>query len=262
MFDMLQVMLASLKASVKILAWSMFMLVMIMLTCSIFLYYTLEPWMLDESNSEADRHQAFEYFGTFSRSMLSMFELTIGNWIPISRFLHNQVSEWFGPFLLIYQCTICFAVVTVIRGIFLHETFQVANADDELMIMNKERQIKKHTRKMHQFLAEADDSGDGLLSREEFRSIVADSRVKAWLGSMELDVRDADLVYSLVDADLDGLLTPEELVRGFSLLRGPARSLDMVTSMRTVDQKLTAVKGQLQSLSDRLAGRVASRGQI
>merc|ERR1719198_2777809 len=72
------------------------------------------------------REEAFKLFGTFCRSILSMFELTLGNWVPITRFLCEKASEWFTFFLLVYHCIVAFAVVTVIRGIFLHETFQVA----------------------------------------------------------------------------------------------------------------------------------------
>merc|ERR1712060_926813 len=94
----------------------------------------------------------------------------------------------------------------------------------------------------------ADATGDGRLSRQEFRDMCADPRVKAWLSSMELDVREADLVYTHVDENNDDLLTPEELVKGFSLLRGPARSLDMITSMRQVDAHFTHLKGQVEAL--------------
>merc|ERR1712100_902272 len=83
---------------------------------------------------------------------------------------------------------------------------------------------------MEMLFAEADDSGDGFLSEDEFRAVIEDVRVKAWLQAMELDIRDAELVFALVD-DGDHRISAAELVHGFSRLKGTARSLDMVTLM-------------------------------
>merc|ERR1719464_1911837 len=174
-----------------------------------------------------------------------MFEITDGNWIPVTRFLHEEVSEWYGPLMLIYRCLIGFAVMNVLRGIFLHETFKVASSDDELMMMQQQRKVKKHVEKMQKLFAEADDSGDGYLSRSEFEEILSDPRVKSWLAAMELEVRDAELVFELVD-DGDHRISAEELVRGFARLKGTARSLDMVTVMhelRRVEKHLVALRG-------------------
>ena len=39
----------------------------------------------------------YTYFGTFSRSLLTMFEITLANWPPVCRALTENVTEpWFG----------------------------------------------------------------------------------------------------------------------------------------------------------------------
>merc|ERR1712048_322325 len=171
----------------------------------------------------------YEYFGTFARSMLSMFEITLGNWGPITRFLCEKGIEWYTPFLLIYHCIVAFAIVTVIRGIFLHETFQVAANDDELMIMKKERQTKKDLAKIKQLFNEADESGDGLLTRKEFDNILHDPRVKVWLAAMGLDTHDPALMFELMDKNSNDVISAPEFVHGFGRLRGPSRSIDVLT---------------------------------
>ena len=43
------------------------------------------------------------------------------------------------------MCVVTFAMIQIIRAVFMHETFKVAAADDDLVIMQKERQMEKHT---------------------------------------------------------------------------------------------------------------------
>lgn len=253
MFDVLHIMVGSLKASAIVLFWSLFMMLIIMVCVGLLVSFLIEPYMTEQVPKDSAEYglrlKAFEYFGSFSRTLLTMFEVTLGNWVPVARFLHENISEWFGPCMLIYRCIVGFAFVKVITGIFINETFKVAAADDELMIMQKERQIRKHVEKMHLLFMEADDSGDGYLSKEEFYEVMKDPRVKSWLAAMDLEVRDAELVFNLVD-DGDAKISAEELVHGFSRLKGAARSMDMVTLLR--DCRRT--EGLTKKVLDQVAG--------
>mmetsp|Transcript_50987 Transcript_50987/g.157815 ORF Transcript_50987/g.157815 Transcript_50987/m.157815 type:complete len:536 (-) Transcript_50987:96-1703(-) len=244
-FDVLHLMIGSLKASLWVSFWSFMVLGFIMGGCALTLNYLLEPYVLDTSEHISDRIAVYTYFGTFSRSFLSMFELTLGNWIPITRTLHEKVTEWFCPIILLYQSVVVFAVIKVITGIFLHETFKVAGSDDDLMIAQKARQMRKHVQKMKLLMAEADESNDGYLSNDEFIAIAQDARAKTWLAAMELEVRDAQLIYDLID-DGDNRVSAEELVKGIGRLKGNARSLDMITLMRQVSE----MQDEMKSLKD------------
>mmetsp|Transcript_18917 Transcript_18917/g.33336 ORF Transcript_18917/g.33336 Transcript_18917/m.33336 type:complete len:553 (+) Transcript_18917:42-1700(+) len=225
-FDVLRLIVASIKASTKVLLWSAVSFFCVLMGFSLMMQLIVEPHMMMD-RPEEEKLILFTYFGTWSRSMLSMYELTLGNWVVISRHMCELVSPWFIPFAMIYNCIMAFAFVTVIRGIFLHETFQVAAMDDELMIMKRERQVNKNIEKMDKLFAEADETGDGILSKSEFLEVMKDHRVKSWLAAMELDIRDAELVFDLID-DGDGTISAPELVRGFAKLKGTARSVDMI----------------------------------
>merc|ERR1719502_937014 len=108
-----------------------------------------------------------------------MFEITLGNWVPIARLLLG-VSEWFMIFSLIHKLTMGFAVISVINGIFIQETFKVAACDDTLMLMQKQRAIRVHTKKMKLLFEAADESGDGNLDIDEFREILKKAQVRTW----------------------------------------------------------------------------------
>lgn len=239
--DSLHLILASIAGSVSILLWSMAILVVVMVVVSLFLGFAVQGYLLDEQYDRASQLEVYTYFGTFSRSMLSMFEMTIGNWVPVTRVMMENVSEWYASLFIMYQCVVGFAVVKVITGVFLHETFKVAASDDELMIIQKQRLKNKHSQKMRLLLEEADMGGDGKVGWLEFKNIMEEPRVKTWLSAMELDVRDIQSFFDMLD-DGDHEIDLNELISGVSRLKGNARSLDMVTLLHDSRRIITSIQ--------------------
>ena len=113
-------------------------------------YFTNERFPISE------RHQVFAYFGTFTRSMLSMFEITLADFPEICRLLTENVSEWFMLVCIVHKLIIGFAVVSVINGVFIEETFRVASSDNFVMMRAKEKTSKIHEMKMMQLFLQAD----------------------------------------------------------------------------------------------------------
>merc|ERR1712217_384741 len=105
--------------------------------------------MTDESKPLELRREVFGYYGTFWRSMVTMFEITFANWAPPCRLLLDNVSEAFGFFFLIYRCMIGFAVLSVIQAVFIQQTMQAAQADDDVIIRAKELEKQKYAEKLH-----------------------------------------------------------------------------------------------------------------
>ena len=53
------------------------------------------------------------------------------------------------------------SVIGIINGVFIQETFKVAENDDHLLLMQKERGAKLHAKKMEKFIAILDEDCDG-----------------------------------------------------------------------------------------------------
>eukprot|EP00929_Paragymnodinium_shiwhaense_P094806 TRINITY_DN55611_c0_g1_i1.p1 TRINITY_DN55611_c0_g1~~TRINITY_DN55611_c0_g1_i1.p1 ORF type:complete len:640 (-),score=119.40 TRINITY_DN55611_c0_g1_i1:85-2004(-) len=240
-FDVLWLLIESVRACASVFLWSVLLLFMCMIPCTLFLNYVIQPMIVDPSIPAIHTRNLYLYFGTFSRGLLSMYEITMGNYVPISRTMHETVSEWFLPLVLSYRCVVSFALIKVISAIFLCETLKAAQSNDEVMIMQRERAMSKHVRKISQLFKEADESGDGQLSLEEFQGIMGDERVRIWLAAQELEVEDVRLVFDMVD-DGKGMLTAEELVRGFARLKGAARSMDLLSLQHCLEKLEADVK--------------------
>jgi len=243
-FDSLMLMTTALVGSVQVLVWSVILLILVQATLALLVNQILTEYYFDESIHPINERQAvYEYFGTFTRAILSMFEMTLANWPPVCRLMSESWTEWWMLFALAHKLTIGFAVVGVINGVFMQETFKAASTDDRIMVRQRQRMIDTHHRKMKRLLELADDSGDGTLDKEEFRKIMNDKDVSTWMASMELDTGDIDTLYSLID-DGDEAVSVEELIAGVAKLKGTARRLDLAILMRD-HRRLMRAHGRL-----------------
>merc|ERR1712070_1236913 len=119
------------------------------------------------------------------------FEITFANPKSVARALLEHVSEWFMLFSMVHKLTFGFSVLAVINGIFIKETSKVAESDDLIMLMQKQRAMQLHRRKMQHLFDAADASSDGLVDKMEFCEIMGQKEVRTWLAAQELDASDA-----------------------------------------------------------------------
>lgn len=240
MFDSLFLLMKSIQASVDALLWSFIILILTMAATGMLLNQLLFDYMNDcttrvECSGEElnSRRQVFMYYGTFGKSMVTMYEITLGNWVPSCRTLMSNVSDWYGLFYCFYSCTGCFAVVNVIRAVFITETNRVAAEDDEVILMKKKRASEDYLAKVHDLFMELDNDGDGRVSEEEFMQLGEDKVLRAFLGSLDLDFNELAHLFHLLD-DGDGQVELDEFVYGVSMLRGAAKSIDVITMLKVI----------------------------
>jgi len=255
--DHLFLMTTTLKSSMNVLFWA-FVLVFTLQTMCAFLtnQIVVAFYLEDDSNDFDARREVFEYYGTFTRSMFTMFEITLGNWGPVARILVRHVSPWFMLFTLIHKLIIGFAIIGVINGIFIQETFRTAACDDHLLVLRTERETKVHARKMNTFFNLADTSHDGFIDRQEFNMILSDARVRAWLAGQGLEARDADNLFTLLDPGQNKLST-HDVIDGVKKLKGAARSLDL----EIVRRHMLARHEQLQEKMEQIHEAVCMRSE-
>merc|ERR1711939_92184 len=113
-----------------------------------------------------------------------------------------------------------FAVVKVINGVFIKETFRAAEADDEVMIMQKRAAASSFKQRIAKFFERLDTSGDGLVTREEFKEALQIPSMRFLLKGMEIDAGDADMLFDFFEGDGDGHINTQELIAGMERLRG------------------------------------------
>jgi len=242
LFDSLYLMTTAISGSVSVLMWSIALLTIAQMVISIVLQNQLQDFVLDEGINEATRLEVFKFFGTFTRNMLTMFEITLGNWMVPCRTLVENVSEWYSLFFLFHRLVIGFSVVAVMTAVFISETFKVAAVDDRVMMMNRERASKTHMKKVTVLFHHADTDGDGCIDVDEFENVLHDPDIATWLSAMELEVHNHLELFELLDTNGDGSISAFELVDGVRRLKGSAKNYDVMTLQRTQQEIMASLR--------------------
>merc|ERR1711971_1060823 len=203
--DMLYIMTTAIRGMRTVVLWAVALLSLMLMTCALFLSEFLQSTYFEdaalENMSSSDLHthkELYKYFGTFSRCMFSMFELTLANWPPVARLLTEHVSEWFSVICVLHKLTIGFAVVGVINGVIMQETFKVAQTDDVVMVRQLDRARALIANKMRALFEALDISQDGLLDMDEFKIIAGHPELQLWLASMDIETDDLPHLFQLL----------------------------------------------------------------
>lgn len=235
-FQSLFLLIKSLQASARALFWSCFLLFSVQIMAGVLINQMLFSYFQEPGAAK----EVFEYFGTFTRMFITMFEITLGNWAPPKRALMVSVSEWWGLYVVLYRCVLCFAIVSVTSAVFVAETTRAASSDDEVAIMNKSRMRKATMKKLEALFSELDHSGDGHITWDEFQYLMYDDIMKQFLGTLQLEIGDAQDLFRLLD-DGDGRVMRDEFIHGIMTMRGEAKSIDLIILLkmaRKMDRKI------------------------
>lgn len=250
LLDTLMLLVKSIVASVSVLVWAMLLMIVVISLVAITVSSLVEDFIRDDSQILFDRTEVFKMWGSYSRATETMFEITLANWGPATRLLMNTVDEKWAVFFLCYKMTIGFAVVQVIVSTFIQQTFKVASRDEDVMIREKQQAAQAMTKNVEKLFKILDESGDGLISKEEFDKVQTDARVRTWFSALEVDASEAPMIFELLD-DGDGTITQEEFLNGVKAFKGFAKGTDMMLLSREVKRNfklLTSVSEQVEAV--------------
>merc|ERR1712113_867339 len=131
---------------------------------------------------------------------MGVFELTFsGGWPTYARRLIEEVGIGFAVFFAVYISTVVFAMTRIITALFLRDTLAVAANDVEMQIQEKTKEKKKYAEKLLTFFNQADFSGDGSMTIEEFEGFLSDPRVRTYLATLDLDSHETKNLFNMLD---------------------------------------------------------------
>jgi len=222
----LELLTKCLQSSMDMLFWSFCLLTCIQCVAGMVVSALCRDFIEDPNQDSAVRESVYRYYGTFTRTFLSMFEILFANWGTPCRVVVENISEWFSVFFLLYRCVLGFAVLNVVNAVFVQQTMKTASSDEELAFKQKERDIAMYTRKVKKLFTTMDEEGDGALSLEEFTKLAQSPKLKFWMSQLELEYHDLLSLFEFLDTG-DGQITPNEFIEGAARLKGNAKAIDI-----------------------------------
>jgi len=147
----------------------------------------------------------------------------------------DSLGEFYGDVFVFYRCVFGFALMNVIGAVFVQQTMSVAQQDNDIMIVQKQRAAQSYRDKLMALFKALDDSGDGMLSRDEFEAMGTDPQLQAWMNALDINVHDLEGLFDLLDSG-DGYVSVDEFLTGAQRLQGVAKNIDMAHLMVTVSR--------------------------
>jgi len=243
-FRHLRVLIHSISSSIGALMWSMLFLSLVHLITSILITQSLQSWLNDPANDLDTRKFVYDRFGTFFRSCITLFEMTLapGTWAKIGRVLIYDVNAIYALFFSIYVPVVTFGITRVMTALFLRETFAAANSDKDMVLEEQIRAKKVQKENLQALFGKIDLDGTGKIKLGELQKALQDRRSASWMQILDVDVYEVVQLFQLLDKDGDGVVTFDEFSKGIVRLKGGAKSIDLISVLRQNAEMSSAVQ--------------------
>merc|ERR1711879_143735 len=138
-----------------------------------------------------------------------------------------------------YICSMCFAVLNIISGLFIDRVFRVIHDDRDFGILREQESRRTYEDRLHGLFVALDLNETSEITWTDFEGLMDDphfSSYFAWLG-IEL----TEEVFSIMDADNDGVVSVKEFVEACHECKGIATNLAIKTLQRQLDIHMDSI---------------------
>eukprot|EP00746_Dinoflagellata_sp_MGD_P116479 gnl/MRDRNA2_/MRDRNA2_52326_c0_seq2.p1 gnl/MRDRNA2_/MRDRNA2_52326_c0~~gnl/MRDRNA2_/MRDRNA2_52326_c0_seq2.p1 ORF type:complete len:624 (-),score=98.97 gnl/MRDRNA2_/MRDRNA2_52326_c0_seq2:200-1972(-) len=261
-FENLRVLVAAVSHSMRSFIWSILLLGIVQLIASIFMTQSLQSYLQDESADPTERKQVYEFFGSWSRSIITIFEMTlsIGTWGRCGRVVVFSVNRYYSLFFLGYLTLVSFGMIRVIAAMFLKDTLASASKDDESYMSNENRN-PQYVRRIWDVFNELELNGDDALTLHELHVGLQDEKICKKLASLGVKPHELPGLFTLMD-DGDNEISFCEWLTGIMRLKNAGKGVDLATVLyenKKILKRLLATKSDVDKLGakfDQLAKKI------
>lgn len=159
-------------------------------------------------------------WGSIGTSVLSLYQGISGgvDWKEIVEPLSNiNDGGIFPAFFSLYIAFAVLVMLNLVTGVFVESAHTLSRRDKKMELM----------RKMHMVLEVADIGPEGQITWEEFEKQLELPEVVAFFEAINMDLKEAETVFQLLDTVGEGAVTAEDFVLGGLRLQGPAKAIDL-----------------------------------
>jgi len=233
-FRSLRVLMYSIVCTMQSLAWTMFLLLVIM--------YLFAIVFTSAATSNREIEDLQFWFGDVVTSILTLFKSATGgvSWQEVVVPLESAMWLWVALFI-VYIAFVQLTVMNVVTSVFCQNAIEGAQIDKDLMVATVQSSKEESVKQLREIFENMVLDKDGLLTLVDLERAIEDDQVQAFFTTLDLTVSEAWDLFKLLDADESGGVSIEEFVNGCLRLKGTARAMDiamMIYENRWVISKL------------------------
>ncbi|CAE7456072.1 CAC [Symbiodinium natans] len=233
----LRTMVSSIVASLKPLFWATLLFSMLIYAVAVAMTQMANEFRAE--NGEVDT-ELNRYFSSLGTAVLALWECISGgmDWQDLAQPMIEDISPLMGVFFSAYVAFSVLAMMNVITGIFVDNAKTYAQHDKDTYVVRHVLNLFKQT-----------DLGEvSAIDWIDFQAKLDTRELQELFAAVEVDVADARSLFKLIDTDNSGSVTPDELMRGWLRLQGPAKALDLSLLLRDSTRNFDSIQRQLHDL--------------
>eukprot|EP00930_Biecheleria_cincta_P049058 TRINITY_DN34308_c0_g1_i1.p1 TRINITY_DN34308_c0_g1~~TRINITY_DN34308_c0_g1_i1.p1 ORF type:complete len:607 (+),score=83.92 TRINITY_DN34308_c0_g1_i1:47-1867(+) len=228
------------------------------LLCAILMYVfaiILTSAATDLRVTNPDHESIYRWWGTFGRSMLTLFATISGgiDWLNACEELYDLDSPWYVAVYLLYIVFMTFAVLNVITGFFCEHAFEMARCDKDTLIQEQLRHKQTYIDHFEAYFKLIDTDGSGTISFSELERMMEDDAMQAYLSHLNISGGSAWQIFRLIDKDGGGSVDIDEFVTGLLTMKGPARNLDLRSLHHDLNRFMTVLSDFMKFTDSKLS---------
>ncbi|CAJ1364859.1 unnamed protein product [Effrenium voratum] len=268
----LRSLLYSIGHTLRAMVWSVVLLALIIFLFGLIFTDITSEYLARDAHERTEVTEGFlkSRFGGLQASMHTLYASITGGltWIE-ARDALAEISDIWGFLFEAYIAFCLFAVLNVMTGVFCQSAMDSAEKDHELVLQNVVQEKAKYFRAVRRLFTQLDKNADGDVTAAEFELAINDPSLRSVFDALEINAADAWALFQQLDSDGNHHVDVDEFLEGCMLLKGPARSIDVVCIKRDVaglrmridnqGLELGKLSKNLQKLCDAL--NPASRGK-
>jgi len=147
---------------------------------------------------------------------------------------------WVGALLFVFFVAFMqIAVMNILTGIFVEQAMKLAQPDRDQQAYKQHRAEIAEAAELHKMCCEMDINGDGTIKRSELCEFIEEGKLKAFLMTLGLNLKNADLFFHIIDAAKDEI-DIETFVQECMNLRGNASNFDLaylIIHMKEIEKR-------------------------
>jgi Ca2+-binding EF-hand superfamily protein len=250
-----RIMIIAIFQSCGTLMWVFVVILSFQFFFAVLFMHGAADYFKDEGLHSNDAEAIKDLFGDLFVALLTLFESITGgrDWHEVVVALVD-IGWAYATLFLVYIFFMTFLVLNVVVGGVVKTTSEVYKRDRNLVVAEEQQAFHLYGDEVKRFFRDADKDGSGTLSWEEFCKYLNDDKVKAYFQSLDLEISQAHMLFTLLDTDEDDEVGIDEFIDGCLSLKGQARTIDVKYLTQQLKMGLEDMTRKVNDKFDKLAG--------